>query len=538
MRLTYDGLKDYDAWQKAGIALPPYDPEKLAGSTRKNPRWVHFGIGNIFRIFVGGIADSLIRAGKMDTGIICAETFDFDVVDKIYAPFDNLALAVTLYPDGKTDKRVLASLTEAVKAQPRFGDDWTRLKEIFTASSLQLVSFTITEKGYALHGSDGKFFPFVNADIENGPEKCGGAMAVVTSMLLARFKAGAAPLALVSMDNVSQNGKKLRESVIEMAGQWYERNFVPADFVAWVKDESKVAFPWSMIDKITPRPSEEVGKMLAGLGVDDMGIVVTSKRTYIAPFVNAEAPGYLVIEDSFPNGRPELEASGYGVYMADRTTVNMSERMKVTACLNPIHSALCTYAIMLGYTLFADCMHDPELSKLANIVGYDEGLPVVKDPKIISPAKFLDECINVRFPNPYLGDTSARIATDISQGLSIRFGETVKEYVARDGSASKLTGIPLAIAGWLRYLLAVDDKGGKYELSPDPMNGEMTKQLEGVEIGKPESAGGKLKPILSNARIFGVNLYEAGLGNKIEAMFRDEIAGLGAVRETLKKYLA
>ncbi|MBQ3447919.1 MAG: mannitol dehydrogenase family protein, partial [Synergistaceae bacterium] len=435
MRLTYDGLKDYDAWQKAGIALPPYDPEKLAGSTRKNPRWVHFGIGNIFRIFVGGIADSLIRAGKMDTGIICAETFDFDVVDKIYAPFDNLALAVTLYPDGKTDKRVLASLTEAVKAQPRFGDDWTRLKEIFTASSLQLVSFTITEKGYALHGSDGKFFPFVNADIENGPEKCGGAMAVVTSMLLARFKAGAAPLALVSMDNVSQNGKKLRESVIEMAGQWYERNFVPADFVAWVKDESKVAFPWSMIDKITPRPSEEVGKMLAGLGVDDMGIVVTSKRTYIAPFVNAEAPGYLVIEDSFPNGRPELEASGYGVYMADRTTVNMSERMKVTACLNPIHSALCTYAIMLGYTLFADCMHDPELSKLANIVGYDEGLPVVKDPKIISPAKFLDECINVRFPNPYLGDTSARIATDISQGLSIRFGETVKEYVARDGSA-------------------------------------------------------------------------------------------------------
>lgn len=538
MRLTYDGLKDSQAWNAAGIDLPPYDPQTLADNTRKNPRWVHFGIGNIFRIFVGGIADSLIRAGKMDTGIICAETFDFDVVDKIYAPFDNLALAVTLYPDGKTDKRVLASLTEAVKAQPRFGDDWARLKEIFTSASLQMVSFTITEKGYALHGSDGKFFPFVNADIENGPEKCGGAMAVVTSMLLARFKAGAAPLALVSMDNVSQNGKKLRESIIEMAGQWYERNFVPADFVAWVKDESKVAFPWSMIDKITPRPSEEVAKTLTGLGVEDMGTVVTSKRTYIAPFVNAEAPGYLVIEDSFPNGRPQLEESGYGVYMADRTTVNMSERMKVTACLNPIHSALCTYAIMLGYTLFADCMHDPELSKLANIVGYDEGLPVVKDPKIISPRKFLDECINVRFPNPYLGDTSARIATDISQGLSIRFGETVKEYVARDGSAGKLTGIPLAIAGWLRYLLGVDDKGGKYELSPDPMNAEMTAKLEGVTVGNPESVGGKLKPILSNARIFGVDLYAAGLGEKIEAMFCEEIAGPGAVRATLKKYLA
>ena len=111
MRLNYQGLKDSQAWANAGIDLPPYDPQALAEHTRKSPRWVHFGIGNIFRIFIGGIADSLIRSGLMDTGIICAETFDFDVVDKIYKPFDNLALAVTLHPDGKTDKCVLASLT-------------------------------------------------------------------------------------------------------------------------------------------------------------------------------------------------------------------------------------------------------------------------------------------------------------------------------------------------------------------------------------------------------------------------------------------
>ena len=255
MRLTYDGLKDSQAWKAAGIDLPPYNPAKLAEDTRKSPRWVHFGIGNIFRIFVGGIADSLIRAGLMDTGIICAETFDFDVVDKIYKPFDNLALSVVLHPDGKTDKKVLASLTEAVKAQPKFSDDWARLKEVFTAPSLQLVSFTITEKGYALHGTDGQYFPFVKADIENGPENCGGAMAVVTSMLFARFKAGAHPIAMVSMDNVSHNGEKLRESIVDMAEKWCGKNFVPADFVAWVKDEGKVSFAWTMIDKITPRPS-------------------------------------------------------------------------------------------------------------------------------------------------------------------------------------------------------------------------------------------------------------------------------------------
>ena len=114
----------------------------------------------------------------------------------------------------------------------------------------------------------------------------------------------------------------------------------------------------------------------------------------------------------------------------------------------------------------------------------------------------------------------------------------MKAYVAREGSAGKLVAVPLAVAGWLRYLLTVDDKGGKYELSPDPMNDEMTQKLSGVEIGKPESVGEKLKPILSNTHIFGVNLYEAGLGEKIEAIFREEIAGFGAVRETLKKYLA
>ena len=537
MQLTYNGLKDSQAWAKAGIDLPSYDPQALAEHTRKSPRWIHFGIGNIFRIFVGGIADSLIRSGLMDTGIICAETFDYDVVDKIYAPFDNLALAVTLHEDGKTDKRVLGSLTEAVKAQSSDSASWSRLKEIFSAPTLQLVSFTITEKGYALHGADGQYFPFVNADIANGPDKVSGAMGVVASMLFTRWKAGAAPIAMVSMDNVSQNGKKLRESVIEMSEKWCEKNFVPADFVNWVKDEGKVAFAWTMIDKITPRPSEDVAKMLSDSGVEDMSIVVTSKRTYIAPFVNAEAPGYLVIEDSFPNGRPPLEKAPQ-VYMSDRNTVNLSERMKVTACLNPIHSALCTYDRMLGYTLFADGMHDPELSKLAQIVGYDEGLPVVQNPGIISPHDFLKECLEVRFPNPYLGDTSARIATDISQGLAFRFGETVKAYAARDGSAKNLKGIPLAIAGWLRYILALDDDGNAFELSPDPMNAEVSAQLSGVEFGKPESLTDQLKPILSSTHIFGVNLYDAGLGEKITDMFREMLNGKGAVRATLKKYLA
>lgn len=536
MELTHAGVKKREEWEKANIALPGYDMEAVREASKKNPQWVHFGIGNIFRIFIGGIADTLLEKGEMDRGIICVEAFDFDVVDKIYDPFDNLALSVILNGDGTQEKKVLGSLTEAIKAQSCDEGAWKRLKEIFCAPGLQLVSFTITEKGYALKKADGTFFEFIMKDIENGPAKATSAMAIVTAMLLERFKNGAAPLALVSMDNCSQNGAKLRESVLTMAEEWKKRGYADDAFLAYVSDESKVSFPWSMIDKITPRPSEKIADELEAAGVENMQPVITSRRTYIAPFINAEGPQYLVIEDSFPNGRPALEKAG--VYMTDRDTVNKSERMKVTVCLNPIHTTLGPYGCLLGYDLFSDEMKDPDMLKLGKLVGYGEGMDVVPDPVILSPKAFLDECMNERFPNPYLGDTCLRLCTDSSQGLGVRFGVTVRSYVEKYGDAKKLVGIPLAIAGWLRYLLGVDDEGNTYELAPDPMVEEMKEQLAGIVIGDSESLKDQLKWILSNENVFYINLYDAGIGELIEDIFREEIAGPGAVRATVRKYLA
>lgn len=536
MKLTLNGIKEAAAWKEAGIVLPSYDVAEIAANTKEAPVWVHFGAGNIFRIFIGGLADKLISQGELNKGITCVETFDFDVVDKIYVPYDNLVLAVTLKADGSTEKQVIGSLTEAIKAQSSVSSQWDRLKEIFVNPGLQMISFTITEKGYALSGPDGKFFPFVQADIDNGPEKPGAAMAVVCALLFERFKAGKYPLAVVSMDNCSHNGEKLQSSILTMAKEWEKKGFVGEDFVAYLSDESQVSFPWSMIDKITPRPADSVCEELKKLGVEDMDPVITSKRTYIAPFVNAEGPQYLVIEDKFPNGRPALEKAG--VYMTDRDTVNKVERMKVTTCLNPLHTALAVYGCVLGYTLIADEMKDAELNKLVHEIGPVEGMPVVTDPGILSPKDFVDEVINVRIPNPFMPDTPQRIATDTSQKVGIRYGETIKSYVAKYGDAKKLTAIPLAIAGWCRYLLAVDDNGNAFELSADPMIPELTEKLKGIEVGKPETYKGQLKEILSNANIFGIDLYEAGIGERIESIFVEEIAGPGAVREVLKKYLA
>ena len=338
------------------------------------------------------------------------------------------------------------------------------------------------------------------------------------------------------MDNCSHNGEKLENAVKTVAGEWLQRGFVDEGFLAYLSDENKITFPWSMIDKITPRPSKEIADQLERDGIENMQPVITEKNTYIAPFVNAEGPQYLVIEDKFPGGRPKLEKAG--VYLTDRRTVNEVERMKVTTCLNPLHTALAVYGCTLGYTHIAAEMKDEELTKLVYGIGPSEGMKVVCDPGILSPEKFVKEVIEERLPNVFIPDAPQRIACDTSQKVGIRYGETIKSYVERYGSAKDLKYIPIAIAGWLRYLLAVDDNGEAMELSPDPMIPELCEKLRGIELGKPESVEDKLRPILSNANIFGSDLYEAGIGEKIEEIFKEEIAGKRAIRATLKKYLA
>ncbi|MBQ2813053.1 MAG: mannitol dehydrogenase family protein, partial [Clostridia bacterium] len=131
-----------------------------------------------------------------------------------------------------------------------------------------------------------------------------------------------------------------------------------------------------------------------------------------------------------------------------------------------------------------------------------------------------------------------RIACDTSQKVAIRFGETIKSYIAReDLDQTTLTYIPLALAGWLRYVLAIDDNGNAFECSPDPMLETMQNQLSAVSFGDPASVKGNIDAILTNDTLFGVDLKKVGLADKVEGMLAEMIAGPGAVRATLKKYL-
>ena len=536
MKLNYESIQNRAAWEQAGVTLPKFDWKDMAAETEARPTWVHFGSGSLFRAFHAMLQQSLIEQGLVKGGLYTAETFDYEIVDNTYGPYDNLSLLVTLMPDGNMKKTVVGSVAGALRADQSFPEDWEKLKNIFRNPSLQMITFTITEKGYALTGMDGSFTPLAEKDFAAGPEGCVSAMGKVTALLLERFQAGKFPMAVVSTDNCSRNGEKLRNSVVTMAEKWMEKGFVSRDFTAWVEDEAQVSFPWTMIDKITPRPAPAVEQALTEAGFEDMKVKVTSKNGYTAAFVNAEGPQYLVIEDRFPNGRPPLEKAG--VFMTDRDTVNNVERMKVMTCLNPLHTALAVYGCLLGYDSIAAELRDPELKGLIEKIGYVEGMPVVTDPGIIKPMDFIHEVIDRRFPNPFMPDTPQRIASDTSQKIPIRFGETIRAYAERPGMDPKtLTFIPLAIAGWIRYLLAVDDGGKPFECSGDPMLEELQARLSGVTLGKPDSVDGRLENILRNPVIFGSDLVELGLSGKIEGMVKELLAGPGAVRATLKKYL-
>ncbi len=523
-------------WAAAGVALPGFDHAAMCAATKAHPIWVHFGAGNIFRGFIAKLQQQLLNQGLAQKGIVAADTFDYDIIDKIYLPFDNLTLNVTLNANATTSREIIGSVAEALRADSSDPAMMARFKEIFADPALQMVSFTITEKGYALYRVDGSLMPVVEADMAEGPAKARHAMSLVTALLYERYKAGGLPVAMVSMDNCSHNGEKLQTSVLAIANAWLKNGFVDEGFLAYLGDEGRVSFPWSMIDKITPRPAKVVEESLAADGIAAMAPIVTSKNTFIAPFVNAEKPQYLVVEDKFPNGRPPLEKAG--VYLTDRETVNNTERMKVTTCLNPLHTAMSVYGCMLGYTLICKEMEDEDLVKLVKTLGYKEGLPVVVDPGILSPKAFIDEVVGERLPNPFMPDAPQRIATDTSQKVGIRFGETVKSYLAAQKSLDTLVALPLALAGWLRYLLAVDDAGQPMEVSSDPMKEDLQAKLAGIQLGRPESYTGQLKEILANPVIFGTDLVAAGLADTIEAIFVEELAGPGAVRETLHRRLA
>ncbi len=486
MKLNEVELANYDKWIARGYQLPKFDHQKMIQRTKENPRWIHFGSGNLFRAFHANLAQRLLNQNMIDTGIIVAEGFDYEIIEKINRPHDEYSILVTLKADGNIEKTIIGSIAESCILDSENEKEFNRLKEIFHNASLQLATFTITEKGYRLYDSRGIVFDSVEYDFHNGPDKPKSYIGKICALLYERYQENQLPITLMSTDNCSHNGEKLYQSINTFAKKWAEKNLVEEGFVEYINDTSKVSFPWTMIDKITPRPDEKIRELLEKDQIDEISPLITSKKTYVAPFVNSEECEYLVVEEDFPGGIVPLNE--VGVMFTNRDTVNKVEKMKVCTCLNPLHTALAIFGCLLSYNRIADEMQDILLNKLVYELGYKEGLPAVVNPKILDPKDFLDTVLQVRIPNPFMPDTPQRIATDTSQKLSVRYGETIKEYIVNPKlNIRELKIIPIVFAGWIRYLMGIDDYGNHFELSPDPMIMKVKQYIDTIEFGVNEN---------------------------------------------------
>ena len=174
MKLNKEGLKNHALWEEKGYQLPKYDHEKVADATKKNPFWIHFGAGNIFRAFHANVVQNLLDAGVLERGLVVAEGYDYEIIEKMNHPHDDYSILVTLKSDGTMEKSVTGSIVESLALDSENEKAFGRLKEIFASSSLQMATFTITEKGYSVTDRQGEVVLDVKKDIDKQLEDANG----------------------------------------------------------------------------------------------------------------------------------------------------------------------------------------------------------------------------------------------------------------------------------------------------------------------------------------------------------------------------
>ena len=501
--------------------------------TAEHPQWIHFGAGNIFRSFVSEIAQKLICSNSIKGGIIVADAFDHDIIDKCYKPNDNHFLLCLLNPDGDFTLNLISSVAEAL-APCNNSADMARIQACFENPSLEIVSFSITEKGYDIRGMDGQILPEIARDIKNGIDHPTSTLPLLLCCLWHRYNICRKGLTLLAFDNCYHNGDKLCASVHDLIALYRECGELSGEFVQWI-DDGGVTFPLTMIDRITPRPTAAARKQLLARGFEEIDPVLTHQGISVAPYVNAEPISYLVVEDHFAGSRPAFERAG--VKLSSRQKVILCENMKIETCLNPLQTSLAIFGILLSKRYISDCMADPDLNKMIRLMG-KEGIAVVQDPEVISPEEFLREVIEERLPNRYIFDQPARIATDSSNKINIRCGLTIEKYAAAGLDPLSLKAVPLTIAAYVRYLCQCDDDHVSYQMAPDPKMDYLSKIGRTICIEDPlrEDSSAAIDNILNNKMIIGCSLADHGLFSTVKEMIVS-MCQLHGVRKTLQKTL-
>jgi fructuronate reductase len=500
--LSQELLEDKNFWSGKTVARPAYKRNRLV------PRMLHLAPGafpsaHVFKYF----HDMLEQNASSDWGIAAVETFN-PALSRALKEQDGLYTLIEMPESGDFRHTVVGSVIDAFFAGTEIdGGDWERVLDLAARPELKLITLTCTEKGYSVKG------PPAEWDLSTG--KTDLIMSKLTALLHNRYRrlGPEGLLTVLSCDNLAHNGKVLRSSVETVARAWIEAGLVEERFMAYLE---KTPFPSSMVDRITPATTPEaLAEYQADLGYRD------SKA------INAEDYRLWVIEDNFAGDRPPLEPFGV-LYVSDVTPY---ENMKLRL-LNATHTTMAVIGPLLGHQYIYQAITDPDVEKLVKRIVFDEVIPVLDSPSALDPKEFAADSI-ARFRNPNVPHMTQQIAIDTSQKVKQRLALSLADIVKAGNPPP--AGTCLAIAGWFRYLLGMDDNGESMPVSSDPLKEELQGKLDDIKLGDPDSVGGKLKPILSDTELFGVNLTEIGAGEQIESNLKQMLQQPGAVRTTLNQ---
>ncbi len=472
----------------APVQVPGYD----RSTTRSGI--VHFGVGAFHRAHQAMYVDRLLANGHHDWAITGVGVLPGDAaVRDALVPQDGLYTLVTSDPDGTSHARVVGAIREYLYAP----DDPESVLARLADPATRIVSLTITEGGYSVDDATGAFSPqdaLTLGDLESDGGTPSSVLGYLVAGLARRKDAGIPPFTVVSCDNIQGNGHVARTAVLGFA----ERT--DSVLARWIADN--VAFPSSMVDRITPVTTDEIREMVRDrYGIEDRWPV------------RAESFVQWVLEDHFPAGRPPFE--DVGVQMVD--DVMPYELMKLRL-LNASHQAIGHLGILAGYDWVHDAVREPVFRDFLLDYMRLEAIPTLRPVPGIDLDAYCHELI-ARFGNEAVRDTLARLVVDGSDRIPKFLLPVVREQLEAGGDIRRSA---LVLAAWSRFLEGRDEQG-----EPTPINDRREAGLvAAVQAEKVEPGA-----FLDYAAVFG----ELGKNVRLREVFVASRAMLAerGVRETV-----
>ncbi len=396
----------------ASITRPVYDRSRVV------PGIVHLGLGAFHRAHQAVYTDAVLASGDLAWGIVGAGLVSGRMKAAL-APQDGLYTLAEMSADGER-LQIVGSVIEVLGAE-----DLPTVLERMAAPSTRIVSLTVTEKGYYIDPASGALQlanPAIAEDLA-APQAPKTILGLIVEALRLRRSNGLAPFTVLSCDNLPHNGRRAKAAVVSFARQ------LDAAFADWIEDE--VAFPCSMVDRITPATTEEdLAHVAAELGMEDAGPVVAEEFTQ------------WVIEDNFTLGRPDWTVGG-AVFSNE---IARWEDMKLR-CLNGSHSTLAYLGQLSGRETVADAMQSEFIVGVLDAL-WQEVCEVLEAPSGVDPADYVTS-LRRRFCNPSLKHRTLQIAMDGSQKLPQRLLAPLRDRLAR---GLPVPALATAVAGWMHFV--------------------------------------------------------------------------------------